>query len=308
MAGRLPPIVNGYALASIAVLLFSTAPTLTRFATGVGPIEIAFWRLFTGAFTVLFVSAVSRHRIVWRRLITMEFVGYGALVAVHFGSFIASLVFTSTAHALAITYTAPAFVAIFSWVLLHEPISRRAAVGIVVAIGGATYLTGFEPEITMRSLVGDGFALLTAITYGVYSIAGRRARDHVPLYDYACGAYGWGAVWLLPLTVWEAPSAARGVVPMLAVAAAGLFPMGIGHTLYNAALRRIPATRANVIAVFEVVGGTLLTALVFGEIPTLNSVVGAGILLTGIMVVVLDPTSHRGMIDPQSPDPMTPTA
>ena len=308
IAGSLRPIVNGYALAAIAVLLFSTSPALTRFAPGIGPVEIAFWRLSTGAVAVALFAAVTRHRIAWRQLVALEFVAYGALVAVHFGSFVASLVFTSTAHSLAITYTAPVFVALTSWAVLHEPISRRTLVGIVVAIGGATYLTGFEPVITTRSLIGDGFALVTAITYGFYSIAGRRARNRYPLFDYACGAYGWGAVWLLPVALWEAPGSTRGVVPLLAVAAAGFFPLGTGHTLYNAALRRIPATAANVIAVFEVVGGTLLTAVIFGEVPSLTSVIGATILLAGILVVVLDPSPHRAALDPQSPDPMAPTA
>lgn len=238
----------------------------------------------------------------------MEFSAYGALVAIHFGSFVASLAFTSTAHSLAITYTAPVFVALTSWAILREPISRRAMVGIVVAIAGATYLTGFEPVVTERSLVGDGFALVTAVTYGFYSIAGRRARDRFHLFDYACGAYGWGAAWLLPIVIWQSPESTRGIVPMIAVLAAGFLPLGTGHTLYNAALRRIPATGANVIAVFEVVGGTLLTALIFGEIPTTTSIVGACIILTGILIVVLDPAPHRGTIDPQSPDPLAPTA
>lgn len=300
--------MNGYLLACIAVLLFSTSPALTRFAPSIGPVEIAFWRLSTGTIAVTIFAIAARHKIAWRRLLALEFIGYGALVAVHFGSFVASLVFTSTAHSLAITYTAPVFVALASWVFLGEPISRRAIVGIVITIAGATYLTGFEPVITTRSLIGDGFALVTAITYGFYSIAGRRARDRFPLYDYACGAYGWGAIWLLPVALWEAPGSTRGIVPMVAVAAAGFLPLGTGHTLYNAALRRIPATAANVIAVFEVVGGTLLTALIFGEIPTSTSVVGALVLLAGILVVVLDPSPHRGTIDPKSPDPMAPTA
>ena len=185
---------------------------------------------------------------------------------------------------------------------------RSTLVGIVVAIGGATYLTGFEPVITTRSLIGDGFALVTAITYGFYSIAGRRARDRYPPFDYTCGVYGWGAAWLLPFALWEAPGATRGLVPMLAVTAAGFFPLGTGHTLYNAALRRIPATAANVIAVFEVVGGTLLTAVIFGEMPTITSVIGASILLAGILVVVLDPAPHRTAINPAAPDAIAPTA
>jgi drug/metabolite transporter (DMT)-like permease len=290
------------------VLLFSTSPALTRFAPGVGPIEIAFWRLATGTVAVALFASFARHPIAWRRLFAVEFLGYGALVAVHFGSFVASLTFTSTAHSLAITYTAPVFVALFSRAFLHETISRRAIVGIAVAIGGAVYLTGFEPDATIRSLVGDAFALVTAVTYGVYSIAGRRARDRLPLYDYACGTYGWGAVCLIPFALWEAPGASRDVVSMIAVTAAGFFPLGTGHTLYNAALRQIPATAANVIAVFEVVGGTMLTALIFGEIPTPTSIVGACILLTGILIVVLDPAPHRSIIDPESPDPMAPTA
>jgi drug/metabolite transporter (DMT)-like permease len=299
--------VNGYTLAIIAVFLFSTSPALTRFATGIGPIEIAFWRLSAGAVAVAFFAAVTHHRNAWRRLATREFAGYGALVALHFGSFVASLVFTSTAHSLAITYTAPVFVAVTSWALLSEPISRRGMVGIVIAIAGATYLTGFEPVITARGLLGDGFALVTAITFGFYSIAGRRARDEYPLFDYAFGAYAWGAAWLLPFVLWEAPGATRGLVPMLAVAGAGFLPLGTGHTLYNAALRRIPATAANVIAVFEVVGGTILTALIFGEIPSATSVIGAGILLVGILVVVLDPAPHRAAIDPITPGPLAPT-
>ncbi len=288
--------MNGYLLATIAVLLFSTSPALMRFAPGIGPIEIAFWRLATGTATVLAFTAVASHRIAWRRILTLEFVAYGALVAAHFGSFVASLAFTSTAHSLAITYTAPAFVAVFARAFLKEAISPRAIAGIAIAITGTVYLTGFEPEMSARTLVGDALALVTAITFGIYSIAGRRTRHRIPLYDYACGVYGWGAAWLLPFVLWEAPGATRGVIPMLAVAAAGVLPLGMGHTLYNAALRRIPATGANVIAVFEVVGGTLLMALIFGEIPTWTSLVGAAVLLAGILVVVLDPTPHRAVL------------
>ena len=123
--------MNGYLLACIAVLLFSTSPALTRFAPMIGPVEIAFWRLSTGTIAVATFALAARHRIAWRRLFALEFVGYGALVAVHFGSFVASLVFTSTAHSLAITYTAPVFVALASWAVLGEPISRRAIAGIL---------------------------------------------------------------------------------------------------------------------------------------------------------------------------------
>ena len=193
----------GYLFAVIAVALFSTSPALVRYAPLVGPIEITFWRLLTGAATILIVSLVMSPRgnarsgagsgIDYLAIATPKFALYGLLVAVHFGSYVASLGFTSTAHSLAITYTAPVFVAMFAHVFLHESIRPQAWIGIAIAVAGAVFLTGFEPNLTTRSLIGDGMALFTAVTFGIYSIIGRQARNQHTLFEYAFGVYLWGA-------------------------------------------------------------------------------------------------------------------
>ena len=73
---------------------------------------------------------------------------------------------------------------------------------------------------------------------------------------------------------------------LTSVLALGLLPLGLGHTLYNAALRRTPATQVNLIATQEVTGGVLLGVLLLGEIPSLSSVIGALITLLGIALVL----------------------
>lgn len=291
----------GYLFAVIAVSLFSTSPALVRYAPLVGPIEITFWRLLTGAATILIVSLVVSPRgnarsgagsgINFRAIATPKFALYGLLVAVHFGSYIASLGFTSTAHSLAITYTAPVFVAMFAHVFLHESIRPQAWIGIAIAVAGAVFLTGFEPTLTTRSLIGDGMALFTAVTFGIYSIIGRQARNQHTLFEYAFGVYLWGAIWLLPAAIWTMGGSTYDVVSGLAIIALGVAPLGTGHTLYNAALRRIPATAANIIAMLEVIGGVILTAWLFGEMPTSTSIAGAGVILAGILIVVWEPAS-----------------
>ncbi|MFI5268121.1 MAG: EamA family transporter, partial [Chloroflexota bacterium] len=62
---------------------------------------------------------------------------------------------------------------------------------------------------------------------------------------------------------------------------------GLGHTLYNASLRRIPATYANLIASQEVTGGVALGALLLGETPSVNSMVGALLAIAGIVLVLV---------------------
>jgi drug/metabolite transporter (DMT)-like permease len=63
--------------------------------------------------------------------------------------------------------------------------------------------------------------------------------------------------------------------------------MAIGHTLYNAAIRRTYATYANLIATQEVTGGVILGALLLGQWPTVNSLIGATITLAGIALVLI---------------------
>ena len=50
--------------------------------------------------------------------------------------------------------------------------------------------------------------------------------------------------------------------------ALGLIPLGLGHTLYNAALHRAPAATVNTIATQEVTFGVLLAWLLLGEPPS----------------------------------------
>jgi drug/metabolite transporter (DMT)-like permease len=67
----------------------------------------------------------------------------------------------------------------------------------------------------------------------------------------------------------------------------GILPLGFGHTLYNAALRRVHASYANVIATQEVTGGVIFGALLLGEIPGINEISGVVVALIGILVVIL---------------------
>jgi drug/metabolite transporter (DMT)-like permease len=74
---------------------------------------------------------------------------------------------------------------------------------------------------------------------------------------------------------------------LLSVLVLGVFPLGIGHTLYNAALRRTHPTRVNIVATQEVTGGILLSWLLRIEAPTPSALVGAAIMLLGVIQVIV---------------------
>jgi drug/metabolite transporter (DMT)-like permease len=125
--------------------------------------------------------------------------------------------------------------------------------------------------------------------FGLYSVAGRYERARYPLLVYASRVYGVAALWLLPaalLSLQSTPSDAWGWKQILSIVALGLGPLALGHTLYNASLRRVHATYVNIIASQEVTGGILLSWLVLGIVPSLNSLIGALVTVIGTALVL----------------------
>ena len=278
---------QGLYLVVIAVFFFSTSPVLIRWAAGsLSAYEITFGRMLSAAVLVLGL-ALFRREALPRSGEWLLFAAFGLIAALHFGFYIGSLSYTSIAHSLSIVYTAPIFVALFSWLFLGEGLSRRRWLGTVVAVLGVAVLAGFEPKLSSRMLFGDLLALGSAICFGLYSVAGRSQRNRYSLLAYAGLVYAIAALWLLPAAAVNFTPDGYTLKAVLSVLALGLLPLALGHTLYNAALRRTNATSVNLIATQEVTGGIILGALLLQEIPSLNSLIGAAITLAGIVIVIL---------------------
>lgn len=282
-----PQAKLGGLYAVLAVALFSTSPVLTRWASALSPFVVTCLRMLVGSATVYAVARLRGHRIILARSDRPRFALWGLVTAVHFGLYIASLSYTTVAHSLALVYTSPIWVSLFSWLLLREPIPGLKWIGIVVTLVGMGVLSGFEPAWTTRMLVGDAMALGSAVAFGIYSTTGRAQRTRYSLWSYAVGVYGTAGLWLLPLALLTFRLPERAGPALLSTLLLGVIPLGGGHTLYNAALRLAHPTLVNVIATQEVTGGILLGWWLLGEVPTANAVVGALIMLVGVVIVVI---------------------
>ncbi|RME81572.1 MAG: DMT family transporter [Caldilineae bacterium] len=278
---------RGLLYAGIAVLFFATSPVFIRWAGTLSSYEITFWRLFIAtlalALAMRTVGESGRAALAeWRK-----FTLFGLVTALHFVLYVASLSFTTIAHTLSLLYTAPVFVTLFSARFLKEAIPRRKWGGILLATVGIGILAGFQPRFTGRMMVGDLLALGSAIMYALYSVIGRWQRTQYSLFSYATFVYGTAAIWAaIPAALAFTPT---GYTPLavLSLLGLGLLPLALGHTLYNAALRRTHATYVNIIATQEVTGGILLGVLLLGEVPGPNEIFGVVVTLLGVFLVIL---------------------
>jgi drug/metabolite transporter (DMT)-like permease len=275
----------GVVQAVAATLCFSTGAVLVRLAASLSPAEITSVRMLLAALLVACAAraagepwALSPRA--WARLTPI-----GVTAALHFLSFIAALSFTTVAHALTLTYTAPLLIAALSRLLLREALPPRAVPGAIVTLAGVAVLAGFEPRLDGRMILGDLLALGAAATFAVYSVLGRRERARLPLLTYAAAVYLIAGLATGPFAL-GAFRADVSLQALCAVGAMALIPSAVGHTLYNAAIRRLPASTPNLIATQEVTLGILLTWLVIGEPLTWNAAVGATLALFGVGLVL----------------------
>jgi drug/metabolite transporter (DMT)-like permease len=278
---------RGVVYATVAVIFFCLSPVLTRWAAAsLSAFEITAGRLLTAGIVVLGLAWVYGHALPQRNE-WPRFLLFGLITALHFGLYIGSLQFTSIAHSLALVYTAPIFVAFFSWLYLDEGLTPRKWSGVLVAVAGVVILSGLEPMLTRRMVIGDLLAIGSAICFGLYSVAGRSQRSRTSLFGYAGVVYTVAALWLAPLVSVNISVDGYTWPAILSVLGLGLFPLALGHTLYNAALRNTNATLVNLIATQEVLGGIILGVIFLQEVPTLHSIFGVLITLLGIVLVIL---------------------
>ncbi len=269
----------------LAVACISTGAPFVRWAAPAPALAIAALRV---GFASILLFAVGWREVRLlakltpreRRLVLLS----GALLGVHFGSWIASLSFTSTAASVALVCTNPIFAAMFG-TLLGDRVSRREIVGIAIAGAGCAVLAGGDWSSGGDAVIGDGLALIGAASAAAYLVVGRRLRDAAPLLPYLGAVNGIAAIGLVIASVaFGANLAALPPHAYLACAGSAIVASLVGHSLLNAAVRITPAHLVALAILGEPIGSSLITWSVFGEQPPIHAVFGGAIVLVGIAV------------------------
>jgi drug/metabolite transporter (DMT)-like permease len=287
-----------YLVIALGIAAVSAASVFTRYAqqAGVSSLVIAAYRV-TIATLVLAPFALVRHRHELRAFTQRQWLlaaTSGVFLGIHFAGWITSLAYTSVASSVVLVSASPLFVAIIA-AFRGERLTRAILIGIaltllgtiVVGIGGACAqgCPSLASFVQGRAFIGDMLALLGAVAGAVYLSVGRVLRATVSLTAYIFVIYGIAAgVLLLAVAAAGLPLAGFPPEAYLWLLLLGLVPQLIGHSSFNWALRYLPATYVAVTILGEPVGSTILAALLLNEIPGPLELVGAVLILAGIVI------------------------
>ena len=293
------------------ILFVSTASILIRYAQAeVSSLVIAAYRMAVSAIIlglILVLAEPGFYKAYTPNHIRQAFLA-GSFLAVHFASWITSLEYTSIASSVVLVTTTPLWVSILSPIVLKEKVGVNVIFGLVLAMVGGVVVglsnvcsftdgkiicDSFSLILSGKELLGNLLALLGAFMAAGYILVGRRLRQNLSTLSYTFVVYGFSAIWLVLVVMLRGENLfSYSSNTFLILFLLALIPQVLGHSLFNWALRFLPASAVSVALLGEPIGSSLLAFVILNEPPTLLEIAGGSLILFGIVLTLFRKQSH----------------
>ena len=290
----------GYLYALLAALLFGANGSVTKLTmeAGLSPAQVTEFRLVGTALIAGLVLLVLDRRAFrlprsqWPVMIVLGVFGVALLQA----TYAAAVQLLPVGIALLLEYTAVLMVALVAYFILKEPVKARLWVAIAFVLVGLAVVA--QVWASTLDALGVVLALAAAVCLALYFLVGERQVARIsPLavsfWTMSIAAVFWSFVsgwWQLSPSVFAEPVDIGGAnavleVPMVLPLAWNIVMGSFAPFLLSlAALRHLPATAAGIVASSEVVFAFAVAWLWLGEVLDLVQIIGAAIVLAGIIL------------------------
>jgi drug/metabolite transporter (DMT)-like permease len=268
---------RGQIYVALAAIAWSTAGVLQRQLTVDTPTQVFGRAAFAGVALLGYVAIVERGHVARAfRAVGGAGIAVALCVAIASGSFISALNHATVARVLFILAVAPVLAAVLAWATLGEPISRRTALSLLLALCGVAVMLGAPGD---ASLAGDGLAFIAALAFSAMIVI-TRWRHEVSMAPATCLSQAILVVAFLPF----ASPGAIGGNDVAWLAALGIGQIGLGFALLTVGARLIPAAQVGLITLLEVVLGPVWVWLALDERPDTLTLVGGTIVIAAIVL------------------------
>ncbi len=234
-------------------------------------IQMAFWRALFGGLLIL--PLVRRPH--WR----WELVPMGCAFTGMTWGYLTAYAFTTAANAIWLQSTAPWWVFLIAVTWFREPAARPDVVTFVCGVAGVSVIlwNGLADELNPGVVYGLG----SAVCYAAVVLMLRRMRGENPAWLVVVNQF-MSALLMLPgviaVGVW--PTSAQ----LITLAGFGFFQLALPYVLFTWGLRHVSGVEATGIALIEPIILPMWAFLTRGEEPAWYTILGASIILMGLVV------------------------
>lgn len=287
-----PSRARGITLIILATVFWSTSGIfINRIIqqSGIGAVNLAFWRDL-GTFLIILSGLSLLHPQLLHikpRDIPWLFAMGGSIGALH-ALWNTAVVLNGASIATVIQSDSPIFVTVMAWVFFKEPLTGRKFAAIALSIAGTILISGLYG---MGSLQVTGYgitiALASAVMYGLVSLFGKKLVGNYSSWTVLLYTFGIAALLLLPLQFATPLPWPVSTQVQLLFAGLVLITTVSGYALYTTALKILQVSVASIMNTTEVAFAAILAYLILGERLDLWQIVGAALVVSGVILISL---------------------
>ncbi len=271
-------------LGAVLIGLVPIGVRLSREWGELGSLATGFWRFALAAVPLLAWLAWRPPAVTAAPARPGVLVVCGLAFAADIGCYFLSISLTSVANATLLSNLAPVVVVGVTVVVLRQRVAAWGWIGAVLAVIGVGLLAKRSLGES-SALTGDALGLVSAVFYGLYQLAIANARrDHSAVRVMAAVAVVGALVlgpwaWLAGETM--LPAGARGWLVLIGLA--WITQIG-GQGLITWSLAHLPASFSSVVLLVQPAVAAAFGWWLFAEALGAWQMVGAALVLTGIVV------------------------
>jgi drug/metabolite transporter (DMT)-like permease len=280
-----------YLLLTLAPLLWAVNMVLGRaMRHDIPPVAMSFWRwLLAGLILLPFVWRELRKQreVIVRRWKVLTALGLLSVTLFNTLCYI-GLQWTTATNGTLFNSIIPILIIPLAWLVLHERITPRQALGIGLSLGGVVTIV-LEGDVrrllSLRFNQGDLWLLVAMALWAAYTVLLRwRPAELGGVAFLACIIY-FGMPGLALAYLWELLSGRTfqpGAAVLLTFLYFGIFPSILSNLCFNAGVRAVGPNRAGIFAHLMPVFGIVLSAAFLGERPQPYHWLGIALVAYGI--------------------------
>lgn len=197
--------------------------------------------------------------------------------------FVAANKTTTAANAILLQYFSPVLTVLLAVLLLHERPKPEQLAALPLVTAGILLM--FLGDLGGGRLLGNVLALCAGLTFSLYFVFMRMQKDGSPLESILLSHWLTAGICAAAQAFMPAPTLTTKA--LVAVGALGVFQIGLSAILFSAAIKRVSAAHAGLIAVIEPVFNPLWVFLALGEAPGAATLVGGGIVIATVIMTSL---------------------
>lgn len=288
---RDPRRLAGIALMCAAPVFFAGLDTTGKVLAGAGvdPLLTTFMRYAVNvALVTAFLNPVTRPGVAHSRRLPLQILRSLLLFGSTACNFLA-LRSLQLAETVSIQFAAPLTVALLAGPLLGEWSSRTRLAAVAAGFLGVLIIVRPDAVVAKPAML---FSLGNMLCYAFYVLVTRKlaAYDSTATTVFYTGL--GGLVVMSPLLPWVWTTPGSGTVWALLLAV-GLFGT-VGHWLLVLAHARAPANLLAPLIYTQILWSVLLGYLVFGDVPSVWTLLGAGVIVaSGLALLSEDALARR---------------